>query len=107
MTTKQRKALLDAEQPQTCLWLIPVMKGGGRVKSDALIAHLYLNGIAGSKCKVDIDPVDTGVLDRVEQQLAHGFKEQDANFSCLRVGQRVGGDIYYNVVLLLRPFCQP
>jgi hypothetical protein len=105
MTTKQRKALLDAEQPQTCLWLIAVMKGSGRVKSDALIAHLYLNGVAGSECELDTDLVDMGVLDCVEQQLADGFKEQDANFSCLQVGLRVGGDIHDNAVLLLCPSC--
>ena len=82
MTTEQSKALLDAEQPQPDLLLVLVMESNGRVKPDALVAHVDMNGVVGPNLEVDIDPIDMGVLDRVEQQLADRLKEQDANITC-------------------------
>src|SRR5262249_60151222 len=107
MTTEQSTALLNAEHPQPDLVLVLLMDGTGRVEPDALIAHLDMNGVTGPECEVDIDPIDMGVFDRVEQQLADPLKEQYANITCLRVGSGVGGHPHDHVVLLLRPFCQP
>src|SRR5262245_63795495 len=105
MTTKQRKALLNAEQPQTCLKLMPVIQGSVRIKPGTVIGHLYVNRVSGSECEVDIDPVGTGVLDCVEHQFPDPLEEQHANITCLRVGLRVGGDIHDNAVLFLCPSC--
>src|SRR5215475_5954017 len=107
MTTEQSKALLDAEQPQPDLVLVLVIESVCRLKPDTLIAYLDMNGVTGPDCDLDIDPIDVGVLDRVEQKLADRLKEQNANTICLRVGSGVGGHTHDDVVLLLRPFCQP
>src|SRR5262245_15674521 len=105
MTTEQSKALLDTEQSQPDLVLVFVIKGNARVKSDAVIAHLDVNDVIWIEREVDIDPIDMGVLDRVEQQLADRFKEQEAHIVCLGVGQ--GGSRYTHddAVLLLGTFC--
>ena len=81
------------------------MERSAWIKPDAVVAHLDVNGVTGSECEADIDPIDTGVLDCVEQQFADGLEEQDANVTCRRVGLRLGGDIDDNVVLLLGPSC--
>src|SRR5215831_20520171 len=101
MTAKQSKALLNAEQPQTSLLLIRVVERSARVKPDALIAHLDVNGVTGPECEVDVDPIDMGVLDRVEQQLADALKEQDTDITRLRVCSGVGDHTHDDVVLLL------
>src|SRR5262249_13612684 len=67
-TAKQCKALLNAEQSQPGLCLVLVMESGDRIKTDAVIAHLYMNGVTRTKFEVDIDPVNMGVLDCVEEQ---------------------------------------
>src|SRR5262245_3058635 len=102
MTAEQSKALLDAEQPQPDLVLVLVIESHARVKPDALIAYLDVNGVIGHECEVDIDSIDLGVLDRVEQQLADRLKEQDANIACLRIGSGVSGHTHNHAVLLLR-----
>src|SRR6516162_4598377 len=107
MTAKQSKALLNAEQPQTSLLLIRVVERGARIKPDAVIAHLDMNGVTASECELDIDPVHAGVLDCVEQQFADALEEQDASVTCVGIGLRVGGDIHENAVLLLCSSCQP
>jgi hypothetical protein len=81
MTTEQSKALLNAEQTQSDLLIVLVMESKGRVKPDALVANVDINGVVGRNLDIDIDPIDMGVLDRVEQQLADRLKEQDANIT--------------------------
>src|SRR5262249_6268890 len=83
------------------------MENNGRVKSNALIAHLDMNCVVGPNLEADIDPIDMGMLNRVEQQFANRLKEQDANITCRRVGAGVGGYIHDNAVLFLRSSCQP
>ena len=57
------------------------MENNGRVKPDTLVAHMDMNDVAGPNLKDDTDPIDMGVLDRIEQQLADRLKEQDANIT--------------------------
>ena len=83
------------------------MEGDGRVKPDALVAHLDMNGVVWPNLEVDIDPIDMGVLDRIEQQFADRHKKQDANITCRWVGSGVGGHTHDDAVLLLCPFRQP
>src|SRR5215831_7228407 len=90
MTAKQSEALLDAEQPQAGLVLFLVIRSGSRLKPDALVAYLDMNGVVGPKLQVDIDSIDMSVLNSVKQQFANGFKEQDADVACFRVRPAVG-----------------
>jgi len=43
------------------------MESNGWVKPDALVAHLNMNGVVVPNLEFDIDLIDMGVLDRVEQ----------------------------------------
>src|SRR5262245_47981021 len=107
VTAKRSEALLNTEQSQTGLCLVLGTKSSGWIKSDAVIGHLDVNGVTGAKCEVDIDPVNTRVLDCIEEQLSDGLEEQDANITCLWVCLRVGVDVHDNAVLLLCSCCQP
>ena len=66
-----------------------------------------MDGVVGPKLELDIDAIDMGVLNRVEQQFANCFKKQDANITWLRVSAGVRGQIHDNSELLLGPFSQP
>ena len=68
----RRSWILNKSQPD--LVLVRLVEGNARVKSDAVIAHLDVNGVIWTERQVDIDPIGMGVLDRIEQQLADPHK---------------------------------
>ena len=107
-TAKQREPLADAEQPPTDLRRPSIDR---RVRPVRIRFPRSVHGdrqlVFGVERQLEGDPLRAGVLDRVEEELSDRLEEQRANVLPFGIGPRIGSDVDFDLVLVVRPVGQP
>ena len=100
------KSFADAEQTETGAGF--TAGGGARyIKALTFVTHENLKLGLRSLSHPHLSPLDPGVFDHVQEQLAHALEEQDFHALLDRRGNDLGLDTDGQAVVLVHPSSEP